>query len=278
MNMHDFSVLIAVCAGDKEEYFEAALKSVYDQSTVANQVVLVADGPLSVRHNEIIHHYEKLHDGFKCVRLTKNRGLAVALNAGLAKCDWELVARMDSDDVCENDRFSRQLYFMNSNPNISVSSGKVTEYSSDLRKFIAEKRLPKGHREVLAFSKYRNPINHMACIFRKSAVLAVGGYPEQFYKAQDFALWAVMLKAGYKFANIDDNLVNVRAGEGFFKRRGLQYFYGEVIVLRFLKKIRHINTIELLINLLIRLGARLSPVIIKQIIYKMLRHKGSSHN
>ena len=45
--MHDFSVLIAVCAGDKEEYFEAALKSVYDQSTVANQVVLVADGPLN---------------------------------------------------------------------------------------------------------------------------------------------------------------------------------------------------------------------------------------
>lgn len=271
--MHDFSVLIAVCSNDKEEHFEAALKSIYDQSTVAKQVVLVADGPLSEKHNEIIRRYEELHDGFKCLRLKENQGLAIALNTGLAICDSELVARMDSDDVCENDRFSRQLHFMKSNPNIAVSSGKVTEYSSDLREFIAEKRLPKNHREVLAFSKYRNPINHMACIFRKSAVLAVGGYPEQFRKAQDFALWAMMLKAGYKFANLDDNLVNVRAGGGFFERRGLQYFYGEVIVLRFLKKIKHINMLELLINLLIRLGARLSPALIKQIIYKTLRHK-----
>jgi len=185
---------------------------------------------------------------------------------------------MDSDDVCEKDRFSRQLHFMNSNPNIAVSSGTVTEYSSDLSEFIAEKRLPKSHSEVLTFSKYRNPINHMACIFRKSAVLAVGGYPEQFRKAQDFALWAMMLKAGYKFGNIDNNLVNVRAGEGFFERRGLQYFYGEVVVLRFMKKIKHINMIELLINLLIRLGARLSPAIIKQMVYKTLRHRGRSRN
>ena len=276
--MYDFSVLIAVCAGDKEEYVDAALTSMYDQSTVAKQVVLMADGPLSEGHNEIIRGYEELYDGFMCVRLAKNQGLAAALNAGLAHCDWELVARMDSDDVCEKDRFSCQLQFMNSNPNIAVSSGKVTEYSSDLREFIAEKRLPKGHRDVLAFSKYRNPINHMACIFRNSAVLAVGGYPEQFRKAQDFALWAMMLKAGYRFANVDDNLVNVRAGEGLFERRGLQYFYGEVIVLRFLKKIGHINMIELLINLLVRLVARSAPALIKKMIYNTLRHGGRSRN
>ena len=271
--MHDFSVLIAVCISDKEEHFEDALKSVYDQSIVAKQVVLVADGPLSEGHNAIIRSYEEQYDGFMCVRLTKNQGLAVALNTGLVKCEWELVARMDSDDVCEKDRFSRQLHFMSSNPHIAVSSGKVTEYSSDLGKFIAEKRVPIGHREVLSFSKYRNPINHMACIFRKSAVLAVGGYPEKFRKAQDFALWAMMLKAGYKFANLDANLVNVRAGEGFFERRGLEYFYGELIVLRFLKKIKHINMIELFINILIRLGARFSPVFIKQMIYKILRQR-----
>jgi glycosyltransferase involved in cell wall biosynthesis len=276
--MYDFSVLIAVCANDKEEHFEAALKSVYDQSTVAKQVVLVADGSLSERHNKIIHDYEKFYDGFKCIRLTKNQGLAVALNTGIANCDFELVARMDSDDICENNRFSRQLDFMNSNLNISVSSGKVTEFCSDLHKIIAEKPLPKDHKDLLAFSKFRNPINHMACIFRKSAVLAVGGYPEQFRKAQDFALWGMMLKAGYKFANLDDNLVNVRAGEGFFKRRGLQYFYGEVIVLRFLKKIKHINMFEFYVNLLIRLGARLSPTIIKKMVYKKLRQRGSSSN
>ena len=176
--MHNFSVLIAVCASDKEEFFEAALMSIYNQSIVAKQVVLTADGPLSDEHNVIIRHYEMLHDGFMCVRLAKNQGLAAALNFGLAHCEFELVARMDSDDVCENDRFSRQLKFMNSNPSIAVSSGKVTEYSSDLCELIAEKRVPNGHGDILAFSKYRNPFNHLACMFGKCAVFAGGGFPE----------------------------------------------------------------------------------------------------
>jgi glycosyltransferase involved in cell wall biosynthesis len=278
MSVHNFSVLIAVCGSDKEEHFEAALESIYNQSLVAKQVVLIADGPLSDKQNLIICNYEMLHDSFMCVRLPKNQGLAAALNFGLAHCEFELVVRMDSDDVCENNRFSRQLEFMKSNPNIAVSSGKVTEYSSDLCELIAEKRVPKRHKEILSYSKYRNPINHMACIFRKSSVLAAGGYPEQFRKAQDFALWAKMLKEGYEFANIDDNLVNVRAGEELFERRGFSYFYGEVIVLRFLNKIDHINTFELLINLLIRIGARLAPKSIKKIVYKILRNLRKSNN
>lgn len=274
MSAYGFSVLIAVCARDDAEHFETALKSIYDQTLVASQVVLVADGPLPEEHNSIIHQYEETHEGFLCVRLEKNQGLAAALNTGLKYCDWELVARMDSDDVCETNRFIRQTKFMDLNPKISVASGKITEYSSDLREVITEKRVPLEHSAILAFSKYRNPINHMACIFRKSAVLAVGGYPEHFRKAQDFALWAMMLNAGYRFGNTEANLVNVRAGEGLFERRGLQYFYGEIIVFWFMRKIGHINTIQLLINLIVRLGARLSPVLVKRWVYKVLRRKG----
>ena len=128
--------------------------------------------------------------------------------------------------MCDKNRFHRQLKFMTSNTHVSVSSGKVTEYCSRLLDIVAEKRLPTAHSEILAYSKFRNPINHIACIFRKSHVLAVGGYPEQFRKAQDFALWGEMLHAGYRFANLDENLVNVRAGTGLIGRRGFQYFSG----------------------------------------------------
>ncbi len=271
--MYDLSILIAVCATDDGNQFESALDSIYAQSEVTKQVVLVVDGPLSEQHEEIIRRHEELHNGFLCVRLVTNQGLAVALNAGLAHCQSELVVRMDSDDVCDQSRFSRQLKFMNSNPHVSVSSGKVTEYCSGLVDIIAEKRLPTEHAEILAYSKFRNPINHMACIFRKSDVLAVGGYPQQFRKAQDFALWGAMLKAGYRFSNLDENLVNVRAGAGLFGRRGIQYFFGEVKVLSFLKNIGHINYVEFAINIFVRLGARLAPTQIKKTIYRILRDR-----
>tara|TARA_B110000003_G_scaffold274244_1_gene313766 strand:- start:7903 stop:8721 length:819 start_codon:yes stop_codon:yes gene_type:complete len=271
--MYDLSILIAVCSNDNVSHFKSALNSIYAESEVVKQVVLVADGPLSEEHDEVIRRYEELDRNFTCVRLVKNQGLAAALNAGLACCESELVARMDSDDVCDKNRFSRQLKFMTSNPHFSVSSGKVTEYCSGLLDIIAEKRLPTEHSKILAYSKFRNPINHMACIFRKSDVLAIGGYPEQFRKAQDFALWCAMLKAGYRFANLDENLVNVRAGAGLFDRRGIQYFYGEMEVLSFLKRIGHINHIEFAINIFVRLSARLAPTRIKKTVYRILRDR-----
>ena len=271
MKKYELSILIAVCIDDNEAHFKEALESIYDQCDVKKQVVLVADGPLTTGQNLIIRFYEELYDGFFCLRISENKGLAAAMNAGLAHCECELVARMDSDDICERFRFSRQLKFMNVNPSVAVSSGTVTEYCMELKNSTAEKRLPTSHDNILAFSRFRNPINHMACIFRKSSVLKVGGYPEQFRKAQDYALWGIMLEAGFKFANIDDCLVKVRAGNGLFKRRGLAYFHGELLVLRFLKEIGHISSTQLYINILVRFFVRLAPDLLKKIIYQKLR-------
>lgn len=46
---------------------------------------------------------------FVTVKLEKNSGLGLALAEGIKHCSNELVARMDTDDICVPDRFEIQL-------------------------------------------------------------------------------------------------------------------------------------------------------------------------
>lgn len=47
--------------------------------------------------------------------------------------------------------------------------------------------MPITSKKIYDFSKKRNPLNHMSVMFRKSAVLSVGGY-EQVSLFEDYFL------------------------------------------------------------------------------------------
>ena len=57
--------------------------------------------------------------------------------------------------------------------------------------------------------------------------MAVGGYLD-WYCDEDYYLWIRMAKAGCRFANLPDTLVNVRVGKDMYARRGgWRYFKSE---------------------------------------------------
>ena len=57
--------------------------------------------------------------------------------------------------------------------------------------------------------------------------MKVGGYLD-WYCEEDYYLWIRLALGGYKFYNIQENLVNVRVGEEMYKRRGgMKYFKSE---------------------------------------------------
>lgn len=132
------------------------------------------------------------------------------------------------------------------------------------------RKVPASCDKIIKFAKYRNPISHPVTIFRKQAVMAVGGYP-LFRKSQDYALWSLMLKNGYRFANIDEILLKMRCGNDFLKRRGLNYFKWEFDILKFQRKIKFITNYEFIRNVLIRFTIRMLPEFIKKILYQITR-------
>jgi glycosyltransferase involved in cell wall biosynthesis len=263
-----FSVLMSVYHRENPEHLEQSLRSLLKQTLQADEVVLVEDGPIGRELASIIESYRaKLN--IVSVRLTQHSGLAVALNEGLKQCAHDLVARMDTDDFALPERFEKQVSFMKANPEIAISSCSIEEYDSRFDRLLYRRILPLTHNELYELAKFRNPINHTACIFRKQVILQLGGYPEIY--PEDYMLWIKMLQNGARFANLPDSLMRVRTGEQFFKRRGRDILKGELRTYRYMYDSGFISVFEYVKNSLSRTVLRTSPHIIKSLLYRLAR-------
>ena len=126
----DFSVLMSVYYKENPEFLKRAFESIWDLQTLKpSQIVLVEDGPLSDGlYAEIKRQKELLKDKLTVVSLEKNVGLGVALAEGLKACKYDIVARMDGDDVADQDRFLTQIDFLKTNPDISIVGSYISEF------------------------------------------------------------------------------------------------------------------------------------------------------
>jgi glycosyltransferase involved in cell wall biosynthesis len=263
-----FSVLMSVYINDKPEPFNAALESIWDlQILKPNQIVLVIDGPLTSELETIVDEWKSRLGSVLCiVKLPSNSGLASALNAGIRSCIFELVARMDADDISLPDRFVKQVRFMNANPHVTISSAYIEERSTDMAEILAVRRLPLNHAEILNYARRRCPINHPVAIYRKSFVLEAGGYPVIY--PEDYPLWCHMISRKCIFANIPDVLLYMRAGDSMMARRGASFLKGYIETYLLMFRLGQIGCFDLAINIFIQSVVRLSPPFLRKLFYK----------
>ena len=271
-NFSSFSVLMCVYKKDNPDFLDVALSSIYSsQELKPDQVVLVCDGELTPAIEVVITRREvELSGRLTLIRLPENVGLAKALNRGLLACKYDLVARMDADDVSSPCRFKEQVEFMSRNQDIGVLSSWVNEVNENLQEVISVRVLPQFHDDIAKMAVSRNPISHPVSIFRKNLVLSVGGYPA-FRKSQDYALWSVMLLNGVKFANLQKVLLDMRAGQELMQRRGLRYLSYELQLISFQRRIGFINFFQFIKNIIVRSLFRCSPSFLRAFLYRLLR-------
>ena len=200
-------------------------------------------------------------------------GATEALNEGLKHCSYELVARMDTDDICKPERFAKQVAFMEKHPEVDVVGAWIDEFQGDTSHVSSTRKLPEASEEIVAFGKKRNPMNHPVVMFRKSAVEAVGSYLP-FYLFEDYYLWVRMLLNGATFYNIQESLLYFRLSPKMFKRRGgLKYACVEISFLWKLYCLGYTSFVTTCMNICIRIAARIIPNSLRSWVYKkMLRN------
>ncbi|RHO00232.1 glycosyltransferase [Clostridium sp. AM22-16AC] len=166
---------------------------------------------------------------FRVVRLPENGGLGKALNEGLKYCSCEWIARMDTDDLSTPDRCEKQLKFLEEHPEVDVVSGTIAEFQGDAldgktaeTAVISYKTVPETQKEIAAYIKQRNPINHPCVMLRKSRVESAGGYQLCPY-FEDYDLWVRMYKNHAVFANLPDTLLYMRINGMHQRRGGIRY-------------------------------------------------------
>ena len=102
-------------------------------------------------------------------------------------------------------------------PDLDLIGSFVAEKDS-FDKIYCIKKVPINTDAIFKLIKKRNPFNHPSVAFRKSKVLALGGYPKIELR-EDYGLWALMLANGCRVKNIDDVLVHASFGDTGFQRR-----------------------------------------------------------
>ena len=267
--MQSFSVLIPVYKSDNLEQFKAAIRSVFDDQTVRpSQIVISIDGPLPEKLKEYVQQLEK-DPIFTCVWSSVNNGLGIALNKGLQQCRYEIVARMDSDDVAYPTRFEKQLKLIESN---DLISSKLAEFSESIDKVESYR---KAMTKDLISQKYwlRNPFNHPSVMFRKSSVLRAGGYIHMPF-FEDWYLWIRMIAQGARCDNINEPLVYFRSdSRQLNRRRGLTYLKHEIHFVKILTRQKYISSIQLYTRVAISIIFRLLPMRVFKFITKVLLRK-----
>ena len=271
-----FSVLISVYYKEIPRYLDRALQSITDDQILKpNEIVLIKDGPLTKELDEVIGKFKKKYPNlFKIVTLEKNYGLGKALNIGLKNCTYELVARMDGDDISKPERFKKQIEIFQKNPKLDIVGSWIDEFIERDEEIIVRsiRKVPETSEEIYQKLKSICAFNHPTVMYRKSKIIEVGSYLQEFV-LEDYYLWIRLAMSGANMYNLQESLLKFRITEGTSKRRGgLKLLKSDIKFQNKIFKMGFLNKIEVVKNIVIYGVYRILPNEIREYVQrKMIR-------
>lgn len=204
----DAGISVVLPVHGPAEYLMETLRSVYSSTVQPNEVLLIDDG---VDTNVI--KSVKLQFPNIIILANKGSGLVDALNTGVNSAHFDLIARIDADDLLEPERLETQLRLFRDNLELMLLGSQV-RYIDKLGNLGSKSQYPVG--DITAETKTGRSciIAHPSVMYRKQAVISAGGYRHiyrvnQMDLAEDFDLWIRVSRIGL-IVNLDAALTRYR--------------------------------------------------------------------
>jgi glycosyltransferase involved in cell wall biosynthesis len=225
-----FSVLLPIYLRDDPNLLSLAIKSIWDDQLLKpGEIVVVIDGPITDILRCIISKWsKKIGDKFKIITIETNIGLGGALNIGMKHCSFELLARMDADDISLPDRFERQFRVFEENPLFDIVGGaaiEINEYGHE----VGLRKMPVLHQDILS-AIWAAPIIHPSVMFKKDAILKIGGYDYSLIRRQDYELWFRCAKNNLIFHNIEEPVLKYRFTRSTHAKQPVKLAFSQAII------------------------------------------------
>lgn len=190
-------------------YLDAALESVRNQTFSDFECIVVDDGS-SDRSLAIMQRQAKQDARIRIIS-RENRGLVASLNEAISVARGTFLGRMDGDDICVADRFSRQISVLNQSPHV-VGIGAAVDMVDSEGKRLKTYTPPEDHSEIVSELRAGNggAMIHPVVTFRMDAVREIGGYRECFSGfGEDWDLFLRLSEIG-GLRNLPDILLKYR--------------------------------------------------------------------
>ena len=221
------SVIMSVYNG--EEYLSEAIDSVLGQSFADFELIIINDCSTD-RTGEILAQYASLDTRVKVHTNEVNLRLPSSLNKAISLAEGKYIARMDADDICLPDRLEKQYDFMESHPNVALSSCRFMTLKNGV---IASGGCGgrTDHESIKALLLVTNPILHPG-IIAKADVIRGLGYDKTFTCTEDMELWSRFVMANHKIEIQPEYLMMYRLHDKQITETTRERQRGEVIAIQ----------------------------------------------
>ena len=184
------------------EFIEECFDSIDSQTFQNFEVIIVNDGS----NEEVTNYLQNVNKEKYFVFHQENSGISKALNLGLEKCKFNLVARMDADDVMMSDRLQKQYDYFKYN-DVDILGTQIQLFGIGQHDQITNHPLiiPK---DMMVKSDWF--LNHPSIMFKKDKITKIGGYNSEFDGLEDLELWCRALYSDYKLRNLSDMMLRHR--------------------------------------------------------------------
>ncbi len=258
MMIQKFTCCMSVYKNDNPNHFMTAIRSIINQTVKPDEIILVVDGPIPEALESAVKTLLSELNILTVIRFDENKGHAAARQAGVDNASNELIAIMDSDDIAVENRFEIQLGDLDEHPEVSVIGGNISEFIDTVDNVVGKRMCPESNDDIIAYLKARCPMNLVTVMMKKSDINAVGGFID-WYCEEDYYLWVRLAQHGYKFYNVQENLVNVRVGNEMYQRRGgWRYFKSEAKLQKYMWQNNIIGLLRLCYNVLGRFAIQVA--------------------
>lgn len=210
-------------------YIAEALDSVFAQTFTDFEVVVVNDGsPDTPELERALGPYRR--------RVTylaqENRGPAAARNTGIRAARGRFVAFLDADDAWLPEYLSEQVRALGEDPTLDAvyADAELFGDSALAGKSIMEVNPSRGEVTLERLINFRVVPVNVCTVARREALLSVGLFREGFYHAEDFHLYARLVKAGRRIGYRRKVLARVRMRPGSLTADKSRLFAGQVSV------------------------------------------------
>lgn len=210
------SVIIATY-NEKPYFIFESINSILRQ-TYENMEVLIMDDSTSRDTRNALDQLANQDQRIKLLRSDERLGFVPSLNKGLALAKGTYIARMDADDIATPFRFSKQVTYLEKNPNIYVVGGQM-DIINEEGTITSHRSYPLNGLKLFMFSLYRDPLSHPTVMLRRELIDCGFRYDPIMKKAEDIDLWLRIMNKHYKIANLPDTLLKYRVEDNFNKKR-----------------------------------------------------------